>query len=278
MRVRDRFVETIDKKEEMLLTVRIKSIRKQIKALYKHLRETCAIIEPCEFMLIWGNLQRCLVCIESCVSLVSDGYVGSANALLRQIYEFLVWAKAGMNSDTVTLKTLNAEFYKDNLSHRITATDILKAARIEDSGSYSEHEMKEMGKQMYHGYSLLTHASNISQQAPYKRDDFYIFLNDCLSEVSLLFDTFLLVYYQYLKVLKTPFLDECTLSKKDQGYLWAARVHAGEILHRIPQYHKELCAMQNIHRTFLQVAFIAKWHIDINKLYYLKIKFPAVLR
>ena len=99
MRRRDRFVESIDEKEEALLTERIRAIRKQIKILYQNLHKTCAIIEPCEFMLIWGTLQRCLVCIESCVSLVADGYIGSANALLRQIYEFLVWAKAGIDSD-----------------------------------------------------------------------------------------------------------------------------------------------------------------------------------
>lgn len=268
MRVRDRFIDSIDENEEELLTQRIKHIRKQIKILYKNLHETCAIIEPCEFMLIWGTLQRCLVCIESCVSLVSDGYIGSANALLRQIYEFLVWAKAGINSDIVILKKLNAAFYKDNLSHRISATEILRAVKIDVDGTpYSETELKKMGKQMYHGYSLFTHASNISQQSPYKQDDFYIRLNACLSEVSLLLDVFLVVFSQYLDVLNTPFLNDNSLSKKEQGYLWAARVHAGEIKFRIPLYHKELSAKQNIHETFLHIAFTKKWHIDIGKLH-----------
>lgn len=268
MRIRDRFIESIDENEEELLTQRIKHIRKQIKILYKNLNETCAIIEPCEFMLIWGTLQRCLVCIESCVSLVSDGYVGSANALLRQIYEFLVWAKAGMSSDIATLKKLNTAFYKDNLSHRISATEILRAVKVDiDGAPYSEAELKEKGKQMYHGYSLFTHASNISQQAPFKQKDFYIRLNACLSEVSLLFDVFLVVFSQYLDILYTPFLDENSLSKKEQGYLWVARVHAGEIKFQIPLYRKELSAKQNIHGTFLHIAFIKKWHIDTGKLH-----------
>lgn len=146
MRRRDRFVESIDEKEEALLTERIRSIRKQIKILYENLHKTCAIIEPCEYMLIWGTLQRCLVCIESCVSLVADGYIGSANALLRQIYEFLVWAKSGIDSDTATLEKLNTAFYKDDLSHRISATNILTAVKIEVSGLYSEKELKEEGK------------------------------------------------------------------------------------------------------------------------------------
>lgn len=268
MRVRDRFIDSIDENKERLLTQRIKHIRKQIKVLYKNLHETCAIIEPCEFMLIWGTLQRCLVCIESCVFLVSDGYIGSVNALLRQIYEFLVWAKAGINSDIAALKKLNAAFYKDNLSHRISAAEILRAVKIDvDGAPYSEAKLKEMGKRMYHGYSLFTHASNISQQAPYKQENFYISLNACLNEISLLLDVFLVVFSQYLDVLNTPFLNDNSLTKKEQGYLWAARVHAGEIKFKIPLYHKELSAKQNIHGTFLHIAFAKKWHIDIGKLH-----------
>ena len=36
MRRRDRFVESIDEKEEALLTERIRAIRKQIKILYEN--------------------------------------------------------------------------------------------------------------------------------------------------------------------------------------------------------------------------------------------------
>ena len=148
LRVRDRFIEIIDENEENLFSQRIKNIRKQIKKIFKHLHETCAVIEPCEFMLIWGTLQRCLICIESCISLVSDGYIGSANALFRQIYEFLVWAKVGIDSDTETLKEVNAAFYKGDLSHRILVTNILKAVKIDiTNGSYSETELKAKGKE-----------------------------------------------------------------------------------------------------------------------------------
>ena len=267
LRVRDRFIEIIDENEENLFSQRIKSIRKQIKNLFKNLHETCAVIEPCEFMLIWGTLQRCLICIESCISLVSDGYIGSANALLRQIYEFLVWAKAGIDSDVTTLKELNAAFYKDDLSHKISATDILKAVKIDVVNSpYSESELKTKGKQMYHGYSLLTHASNISQQIPYKQGNFYVRLNDCLSEISLLLDVFLVVYSQYLDILYTPFVNDSSLSIEEKGCLWAARVHAGEIKYQLPLYHKELHSKQNINGTFLQILFMEKWHIVKTKL------------
>lgn len=266
LRVRDRFIEIIDENEESLFSQRIKGIRKQVKKIFRNLHETCAIIEPCEFMLVWGTLQRCLICIESCISLVSDGYIGSANALFRQIYEFLVWAKAGMDSDVTTLKKLNAAFYVDDLSHRISATDILKAVKIDIVNSpYSEAELKAKGKQMYHEYSLLTHASNISQQAPYQQENFYVRLNDCLSEISLLFDVFLIVFLQYLDILYTPFLNENSLSKEEKDYLWAARVHAGEIKYQVPLYHEELCSKQNVHETFLQISFLEKWHIDKTK-------------
>ena len=45
MRVRDRLVESIDEKEEFLLTKRIRLIRKQIKTLYMYLHKICAIVE-----------------------------------------------------------------------------------------------------------------------------------------------------------------------------------------------------------------------------------------
>lgn len=267
MRVRDRFIEDINEDEESQLTQRIHHVRQQIKKLRKHLNDTCAIIEPCEFMLIWGSLQRCLICIESCVSLVSDGYVGSANALLRQIYEFLVWAKAGIDSDKETLEKLNAAFYRDDFTYRVSATDILKAVRIEMSDTiYSEAELKEKGKEMYHKYSILTHASNIAQQAPYKQEKFYIILNACLNEVCLLLDTFLVVYAQYLKVLNRPFLEESKMSKKEQGYLWVAKVRAGEIIYRLPVYHEDLRSNQRVLNTFVQVTFIEKWNINTSKL------------
>lgn len=266
LRKRDRFIDIIDENEESLFSQRIKSIRKHIRKLFKNLHETCAVIEPCECMLIWGALQRCLICIESCVTLVSDGYVGSTNALLRQIYEFLVWAKAGIDSDVTTLKRLNTEFYKCDLSHRMSATDILKFVRIDIANSpYSESELKEKGKQMYHGYSLLTHASNISQQAPYKQENFYVDLNGCLSEISLLLDVFLIVYSQYLDILYTPFIGESNLSPDEKGYLWVAQVHAGEIKYRLPLFHKELRLKQNINETFLQTSFMEKWHINQDK-------------
>lgn len=266
MRVRDRFVKSVDENKEKMLTQRIKFIRRQIKTLHKDLHDTCAIIEPCEHMLIWGALQRCLICIESCVSLVSDGYIGSANALLRQIYEFLVWAKAGINSDVATLEKLNSAFYgADHLSHRITATGILRATKISVDGlPYSEAELKERGKRLYHGYSLFTHASNISQQTPYKQEDFYDFLNACLSEIFVLFDVFLLVFSQYLDVLYTPFFD---LPEKEQEYLWVAQYHAGRIKYQIPLYCKKLSEDQNIHRSFLHVAFTEKWTIDTSMLH-----------
>lgn len=269
LRARDRFIDVINENEEQLLTQRINYVRKQIKMLYQYVHKTCAVIEPCNSMLIWGTLQRCLICIESCVSLVSDGYVGSANALLRQIYEFLVWSKAGIDSDVTTLRILNAAFYTNSLAHRISATDILKAVKINiksTQGSYTGSELKSSGKKMYHGYSLLTHASNISQQAPYKQKNFYSDLNACLNEICLLLDVFLIVFSQYLDVLYRPFLDEKNLSDEEQGYLLAAKVHAGEIKYRLPLYHKELCSRQNVHATFLQASFIEKWHMDKNKL------------
>ena len=74
------------------------------------------------------------------------------------------------------------------------------------------------------------------------------------------------VFSQYLDSLYAPFIDESSLSEKEKGYLWAAKVHAGEIKYQLPLYHKELHSKQNIGMTFLQIAFMEKWQIDRTKL------------
>lgn len=61
--------------------------------------------------LVWSCLNRCIQCLKSCVLLIRSDYVGSANALLRQIYEFLVWAKAGIDFPAERTKEISS--YED---------------------------------------------------------------------------------------------------------------------------------------------------------------------
>ena len=71
-------------------------------------------IEPEPEKVSYGAFSRCCTCLESIVLLIRNGYVGSANALLRQVYDLLVWAKMALNTDNdAVLVEIHDDFFKD---------------------------------------------------------------------------------------------------------------------------------------------------------------------
>lgn len=184
MRNRERFNSNVKETEEQKFSQRITNIRKIIKKLSTNLHGTCASVEPCEYQLVWGTLCRCLICIESAVMLISQGYVGSANALLRQILEFLMWSKLGLSCNEETLKIINGFFYDESLGKSHPVTLILKKTTIQDfDETYTGDALAQECKEIYHKYSFLTHATGLAQQNPYKTVYFYDLINRCLTEI-----------------------------------------------------------------------------------------------
>lgn len=277
MRNRERFNAYVDETEEQKLSIRITAFRRIIKKLSSNLHDTCAGIEPCDVQLIWGSLCRCLICIESGVTLVSQGYIGSANALLRQIMEFLMWAKLGLSSDEELLKKINGFFYDYSLGKSHPVTNILKKTTIQDyDNKHTGVVLAQECKELYHRYSFLTHATGIAQQNPYRNIYYYELLNRCLTELCMLTDVFLIVFKQYCnKVMavydeaskKTNYdvfnLDDNNEEEREFGHLWAAATYSGTIVYQIIKYHKILSESQGEFFSDLQMAFSSKWHINL---------------
>lgn len=274
MRNRERFNAKVDPDKEKHFSERIVEVRKLLKKLSNDLHSTCAVIEPCEYMLMWGSLRRCLICIESSVSLVSQGYIGSANALLRQMYEFALWSKLGIDADTDTLKKINAYFYDDTLEKSYPVTYVLKHTDIPAiNGEVDKKIVRQKGQDIYHKYSSLTHATGMAQQNPYKQDNFYFGLNACLTEICTMLDLFLIVFQQYCSKVMDCFrlVDvmsfEDIMKDKEKGYLFAASVHAGEIYHKIDTYRDFLVRTQSVAKTLVfKQAFLSKWTVHGEKL------------
>lgn len=279
MRNRDRFNAAIDEEKERQLSAKIKATRRIIKQLYTDLHHSCAIIEPCEYMLVWGSLERCLIAIESGITLVSQGFIGSANAMLRQILEFLMWAKLGLEADEETLIKINSKFYDDSLGKSNPVTSILKNTTVHDLDEETPGaELSKECQVTYHNYSFLTHATSIAQQTPYHDERFYERCDHCLTELCVLLDTFLLVFLQYCEKVKVVFLEKdkqtkfdplvkpITDEEKKMGYLFAATMHIQEIQPRIARFHTKLSDVYDELATNLQLTFLARWSINGEKI------------
>lgn len=274
MRSRERFNASVDEEEELFFSWRVKEVRKILKQLSNDLHLTCAVIEPCEYMLSWGSLRRCLICIESAVTLVSQGYVGSANALLRQMYEFLLWSKLGLDADAETIKKINSYFYDESLERTYLATDILKYTKIPGFGDVEAATIRDEGKRVFKNYSTLTHATGIAQQNPYKQEDFYWYINACLCEICTMLDLLLIIFEQYCQkvmecfdALDVDLVDICSGKYDPQkDNLFSASFNAGRITYRISGYREALASKQNVEEIVLTKAFMQKWAIQGEKL------------
>ncbi len=280
MRNRERFNANVDENQEQKLSTRIKEVRKILKELSNNLKDTIAIIEPCEHMLIWGSLRRCLICMESEIMLISQGYIGSANALLRQMLEFLMWSKLGLSCDEMTLVKINSYFYDESLGKSHPVTNILRNTRIIDfDNEITGDKLTENCKSIYHKYSFVTHATGLAQQNPYKSSYYYDLINKCLSEVCILLDVFLCVFKQYCEkvlivyheVAAKKSIDIFSINKdikeeRDFERLWAAATSSGIIVHKISEYHSRLQKTQGDIISELQLAFCSKWIVNGNKI------------
>ncbi len=60
----------------------------------------------------FGAISRCCTCMESILVLLQNGYYGSADALLRQVYELLAWAKIAIDTeDHDASNAIHASYY-----------------------------------------------------------------------------------------------------------------------------------------------------------------------
>lgn len=202
-------------------------IRKQDEVLSKHINNTCrqqkTILKEITNSLKYnigfeweygeefvsdGALTRASICIESMILLVREGYIGSANALFRQVYEHLVWAKLSIDcTDDSLSKKIHDDFYcLDDDRKNTQLTKYMKRITFQPidldvNEAYSQVFISKAGKDIYHRYSSVTHASVYAQQPPCAMNSFYEIVQLCQREISFLMSC-------YISVLKS-YLDRC---------------------------------------------------------------------
>ncbi len=149
----DRFVLEVDKEREKYLKKIIRSERELVQLLELGLNNKYFFekIEPKDEQVAFGSIYRCIVCLSSMMVLLVNGYIGSTNALLRQCYEYLCWAKFAIdNEDINILNKLHDSFYSDATGR----ADILnqyfkKTSYIIDSDDIDISNIKDEGKKIF---------------------------------------------------------------------------------------------------------------------------------
>ena len=120
--------------------------------------------------------------------LTDYGYIGSTNALLRQCYEFLCWAKFAIDNDKEeVLKALHDAFYDNSSEQR---ADVLKyyfrrTSYENGTNTIATEKIINEGKKIFSSYAHFTHASSLAQQCPVPTEYFYDSIKECVAEIAM---------------------------------------------------------------------------------------------
>ena len=209
-------------------------------------------IEKWNEIVSFGALARCSMALESMLVLLSNGYIGSMNALLRQVYEFLVWSKLSIdNTDEAILKQLHDDSYDLSFTRRVDGLNnyykrldfkTLKGAEITDD------EIRKIGRSLFSSYSCFTHASSVAQQNVFKSDGFYEDMYYALHEVGRWIVALSFVIDQYLQKcidLWEPFGEDIfDIRQPDAGYFFSIQGRMDESRKarvKIYRFFEDLC-------------------------------------
>lgn len=145
------------------------------------------------------------IALESCVHMLDLGYYGSANAIYRQIYEYIVWLKMfNLDACNVVEKTFfdveNTQeavgFCKDNFDIRLPD---------EYKGVISKKDARSVLGEYYSELCAATHGTSTSQQLFIPTEDSYKWLQDSIVRFSALMCMVAYVtqisYAQYFKTV-----------------------------------------------------------------------------
>ena len=174
--------------EENLKTV-LRKLNSANKEFFMLIASCLKLGFPSKFSLALHAFYKIQLAIESCILLLQNGYYGTANAMYRQIYEFILWARISFVLDESKLKDISDAFF----SSRYSEYDPLhtkKSARkpsvipyikkhitwsipSEFSKSITQSEMEILIQNFYADLCALTHASNESQQYFIAEKTFY---------------------------------------------------------------------------------------------------------
>lgn len=187
MRKYSKFSSVVDFEREKDLDKKIACINLTIKECKAHMLRFFPNVEPNERKVSSGSILRCIECMESMVVLAKNGYVGSANALLRQICEYIGWAKITIdNFDNINvLNELHDSFYDFEAKRANVLSKYLNRivfCRVSDKSEIESDICRTEINSVFSSYSFLTHATCLAQQCPVQIISFYDNMESFLEE------------------------------------------------------------------------------------------------
>lgn len=221
--------------------------------------------------LIWRCLYGGSNCLKSCMFLLEGNFIGSLNALLRQVYEFLVWAKATLDATEEQRERLGKEFFQspacEGLSEHANISKLFKSLVYEGFPQCNGTAIMEEGKELYKLYSEFTHASAIAQiqyDAENKVDSDKM-KKWSFKQVAFLTDIYLFVLDQYIDEIKIqikPLLGT-EVSGRDNIAACLMCKAAMDFQNEIEEKHNQICFLTDdeIERNPIWYSFIDEWHI-----------------
>lgn len=230
---------------------------------------------PDEYDLAKLCLQRSSVCLKSCVYLIQSSYIGSANALLRQIYEFLVWAKASVDTTIEKSKEISDRFFRSvnekdpSLGEQISS--LFSSFTYKGFPEFDKGKIREQGKKLYKLYSALTHASGYAQiQCGLVDKEFDCHMtNWTIEQVAFLADIHLFVLDQYIDKMKESIRPHLSGAEITDTTLIAACMMCKEAMYQqkqIEMYHQKIVHfIDEIESNPIWLYFIDKWNMKEKK-------------
>ena len=189
MNNRSQFIGTPDPIADQVLLETLNSA-KQINCTFANLIYQCVQFGfPEEYTLTMHSFSKIQLAIDSCLLLIRNGYYGTARAIYRQIYEFILWARVSLTVSKEELHTISENFFSARYSESENGQGRNKTKKFmiipyirknitwtvptEFSNSISKDELETCLKDYFFDLCAATHASNESQQLFFIDDSFY---------------------------------------------------------------------------------------------------------
>lgn len=282
MKNRDIFILSTDSKLDRELSQYGQRLKRSVRKYYLFVNSTCMRIEKQDPQLCWSSLLKASIAIQSAIELIRLGYIGSAKAIFRQIYEYLLWVKIAVDADEDALEIIKEHFYQiqnpgfEQEQSFINVMDYFKPKNKKapyriivhcDRKRFpnilvTEDELIEMSKDFYRELCGYTHASSAAQQPPIQGKEFYSEWRMTLVELIELHMLYVEVFEQYFDVAwDVKFKNTFEIQDKWSSYYAQIdidhpleKIHIQKLLEKIDPEAEPI--------NFLVLAFSGMWEIQ----------------
>ena len=227
------FVKTPDPDADKLLSSTLTKLNKINKSFRQAITYPLHLELPDRFILPINCFAKIQLAIESCILLIRNGYYGTSNALYRQIYEYILWARIALVLDDNESKQISSIIFSDRIPPSQLLSKGLKPEHIdvikylgkhitwsvptEFARNLSYRELRSLLIDYYDDLCVMTHASNEAQQHFFPNSEFYSNSMASIRSLTELMYAAYDVYYIFYNILvhANPELDHALSSKLD---------------------------------------------------------------